>query len=189
MEPTPESQPPAESKAPTAARSLLKEAATGLVVVLVVFGILFTIFRSYPSGSAQGEIRATGAPHGDFVVQPTTCVRGDQWNFDGVWVTPELQTRGDRTGFKGGLKLIQTNVGDVLAIVENPLVCNGFKCEQRQVERQHCKVFDINVSKTSIWLRQSGHARLQCEFPAGGTLKVDLTFKRCASVPSTGGDV
>jgi hypothetical protein len=157
-------------------------------MVVGLLGAAFVIFRSCPAGSATGEIRSTGKSHGDFVVRPVTCFAGGHWGFEGVWVVPETQTTAQRRGFKGGLKIMKHDTGQWEAHVENPLVCQGFKCEQRRVERRHCRLFDVVVGSRSLWLRQSGHARLDCGFPEGGTLRVDLTFKGCAEVASGGAE-
>lgn len=159
-----------------------------VLFAVAILALLFTIFRSHPQGSVTGDIRSTGAPHGDFVVRPVTCVTGGHWGFDGVWVVTETLTEGDRSGFRGGLKIVDAGAGGWDAWVENPNVCQGFKCQQRYVDRKHCRVFDVVVSDTSVWLRRGGHARLDCAFPGGGTLKAELAFDGCAEVPTQGGD-
>jgi len=159
-----------------------------VLIVLAILALAFTIFRSYPQGSVTGDIRSTGAPHGDFVVRPVTCVSGGHWGFDGVWVVPETLTSGDRSGFKGGLKIVKRGAGGWDAYAENPNICQGFKCRQLHVDEKHCRAFDVAVSDMSIWLRTSGHATFDCAFPEGGTLKAALIFDGCAEVPSEGGD-
>ena len=156
--------------------------------VLAILALAFTIFRSHPQGSVTGDIRSTGAPHGDFVVQPVTCFSGGHWGFDGVWVVTETLTEGDRSGFRGGLKIVKRDDGGWDAYAENPSICQGFKCQQRQVDEKHCRVHDLVVSDMSIWLRYSGHATFDCAFPEGGTLKAALIFEGCAEVPSQGGE-
>jgi len=160
----------------------------GVLVALGLLGGAFAFFLSHPAGSASGEIRSRGRPHGDFIVRPVTCFAGGHWGFEGVWVVPETLTSGGRRGFKGGLKIVKIDGGGWEAIVESPQACQGFTCEQRRVEQRHCRRFDVVVGSRNIWLRQDGHARMDCAFPAGGTLKVDLTFKGCARVSSQGAE-
>jgi len=163
-------------------------AVKAVLFILAFLALLFTIFRSHPQGSATGDLRSTGAPHGDFVVRPVTCFNGGHWGFDGVWVVTETLTDGDSSGFRGGLKIVDAGAGGWDAWVENPTVCQGFQCQQRYVDRRHCRVHDLVVSEMSVFLRTSGHATLDCAFPEGGTLKAELTFDGCAEVPTQGGD-
>jgi hypothetical protein len=137
---------------------------------------------TYPRGSVSGELRSTGAPHGDFVVRPVTCFTGEHWHFRGVWMVTETLSSGDRTGFQGGLKIVANRAGEWEAYVENPNRCEGFKCEQWQVPPERCRVFDVVVRSRHAWLRHDGHARIECAFPEGGTLQADLTFDRCGWV-------
>jgi hypothetical protein len=163
-------------------------AVKAALFVVAILALAFTIFRSYPQGSVTGDIRSTGAPHGDFIVRPVTCFSGGHWGFDGVWVVTETLTSGDRTGFKGGLKIMSNGAGGWDAYAENPNICQGFKCQQRHIDVKHCRVHDLVVSDMSPFLRTSGHATFDCAFPEGGTLKAALTFDGCAEVPSDGGD-
>jgi len=158
-----------------------------VLIALAILALLFTIFRSHPQGSVTGDIRSTGAPHGDFVVRPVTCYTGGHWGFDGVWVVTETLTEGDRSGFRGGLKIVDAGAGGWDALVENPNICQGFKCQQRRVDKKYCRVHDVVVSDMSAFLRYSGHALFDCLFPEGGTLKAALTFDGCAEVPTQGG--
>jgi hypothetical protein len=153
-----------------------------ILAVSLLAGV-FMGFRSCPAGSATGEIRSSGKPHGDFVVRPVTCVSGGHWGFDGVWVTPEVETSHGRRGFRGGLKIVETEPGHWEAYQENPHACQIFECQKLLVDRQHCRVYDLFVSDMSVWLRYAGHARLDCSFPEGGTLEADLSFHGCAAVP------
>ncbi len=105
-----------------------------------------------------------------------------------MWVVTEMLTSGQRRGFKGGLKIPKNDAGSWDAYVENPNICQGFRCRQLLVEREHCRVFDVVVTDTNVWQRRSGHAHIDCAFPEGGTLKAELTFNGCAQVPSHGTD-
>ncbi len=134
-------------------------------------------------GSTEGEIRSTGAPHGDFVMAPPSCHSGEHESFFGVLVAPKLEEINGHTGVRGGLKVLKNALGQWEAYLENPKTCRGFSCQVLQVEAQQCKVFDIEVKNTNtrkngIRLRE-GHARLDCAFSQGGTLKADLVFKGC----------
>jgi hypothetical protein len=161
---------------------------TLLVIITIVslLGALVVILLSYPRGSARGEIHSTGLPHGDFVVRPITCFSGGHWGFTGVWVVTETLTSGDKSGFKGGLKILKNDAGAWEAVVENPSICQGFKCQQLKVDARHCGVFDVVVKDRNLWFRYDGHAHLDCAFPEGGTLKADLSFEGCGMVPSSG---
>jgi hypothetical protein len=47
----------------------------------------------------------------------------------------------------------------------------------------HCQRFDIDVQNTSSVVNRirvrAGHARLDCQFPEGGALNVNLKFDGC----------
>ncbi len=178
--------PAPEGPLPPSAR--LARRRWALLILLSTVLLALGFFSIYPRGSATGAIQSRGAPHGDFVVQPVTCFSGGHWGFTGVWVVTETLTAGHRRGFKGGLKIVKDDTGEWEAYVENPTVCEGFKCEQRQVDRRQCRVFDLRVDGMNAWLRYDGHARFECAFPAGGSLTANLTFTGCARVPSGGED-
>jgi len=142
------------------------------------------VFASGAFGSSvEGEIRSAGLPNGDFVMAPPACHSGEHESFFGVWVAPELEEIDGRTGFRGGLKVVKNPVGDWEAYLESPNTCRSFECQVLQVKKEHCLVFDIRVENSGtvvndVRLRE-GYARLQCKFPEGGTLKVDLKFSGC----------
>jgi hypothetical protein len=159
-----------------------------LWITAVAVGVPLSM--AYPAGTASGEIRSAGRPHGDFVVRTAECYSwGEMWSSD-VWVVTELERPlFGGTGFRGGLQVLEDGAGRWRVVTENPKGCVGFKCPQRPVDARQCKVFDV-VSKTGGWLwRRHGHARLDCTFPEGGTLKADLKFAGCAHVISSGSDV
>ncbi|HOU94626.1 MAG TPA: hypothetical protein PLU22_26425, partial [Polyangiaceae bacterium] len=142
-----------------------------------------------PWGSASGEIRSTGAPHGDFTVPVAECYNdGEAWSSD-VWIITRLErTWGGKTGFRGGLELVEDGAGGWRAILENPNSCDGFDCPKRAVEPRHCPVCDVRSEARGWWWRRRGHARIDCSFPPGGTLKVERAFPGCAIVMPMGGD-
>ncbi|MBN1610757.1 MAG: hypothetical protein JW940_29270 [Polyangiaceae bacterium] len=159
------------------------------LLVLTIVAVAVPLSGAYPAGTAAGEIRSTGRPHGDFVVRAAECYSwGDLWSSD-VWVITELERPlSGGTGFRGGLLIEQDGPGRWRAVTENPNGCSGFKCPQRAVDPRRCKRFDV-VSETRGWLwRRRGHARLDCSFPEGGTLEADLTFSGCAHVLSSSAD-
>jgi hypothetical protein len=155
-------------------------------VSLGVAALVYQIAVTFPRGTVSGEIRSTGAPHGNFTIFPETCFSGDHWGFDGVWLVTETRTSGDRTGFQGGLKILRVEDGSWAAILENPQRCEVFTCEQTEVLARTCAVFDLTVERLHRWWRYRGHARLDCAFAEGGTLTADLSFARCGWVSSTG---
>ena len=160
-----------------------------LAIILVIVGLsgaAFGILLSYPRGSVTGEIHSTGMPHGDFVVRPVTCFSGGHWGFTGVWVVSETLTSGSKRGFKGGLKIMKNDAGAWETYVENPNICQGFKCQLKKVDPRYCNVFNVVVEDMSIWMRYDGLAQINCTFPDGGTLKTDLSFKGCAKVHAGG---
>jgi hypothetical protein len=144
---------------------------------------LMVLMTGCGGGSTKGEIRSTGAPHGDFVMAPPSCHSGEHESFFGVLVASKLEKIDGHTGVRGGLKVLKNAVGQWEAYLENPNTCQGFSCQVLKVEAQQCKVFDIEVKNTSarkngIRLRE-GHARLDCAFSQGGSLKADLVFTGC----------
>ena len=163
----------------------LSKAQLALVVglsLVVLLAVAFGILRSYPTGSARGSIRSAGLPHGDVLVEPVACFNGGHWDFDGVWVTTAILTEDDHSGFRGGAKLVKTASGQWQVWVENPNACKRFKCEQWVVDPNRCSRFDVSVGNSHLGMRRHGHARLECTYPEGGTLQIDLDFSGCAEV-------
>jgi hypothetical protein len=190
-DPTPSSAPepsPNAAQGPSGLLSTLRKALVPCLVGLCGLALVFQCVVSHPAGDARGEIRSSGPPMGDFLVQPVTCVTGRHWGFDGVWVTTKTLTSGRRRGFRGGLKLVRGADGGWDAVVENPDACEVFTCRQSAVNRTHCRQYDVAVSDRNMWLRRRGHARIGCAFPGGGTLDVDVSFEGCAEVKTSGGE-
>jgi hypothetical protein len=154
-----------------------------VVVAVIVIGIAFALLRSYPAGSATGEIVSVGGLRGDFIVRPVTCFTDMYFGFSSLWVAPESFSRDGRSGFQGGLEIVKRDDGSLEAYVEHPKACRLFQCEQHRVDPEHCQVFELSVSAADQWLRTQGRARLICETPAGESLRVDLTFERCGPHP------
>jgi hypothetical protein len=160
--------------------------AGGVTVLFVVLGIAAVIGMlafAFGSGSVEGEIHARGKPFGTWSLKPTSCYSGQHQNFFGVWVAPELKESRGREGFKGGIKLMKSPLEEWNAYVESPLECESFKCKIWELPRASCKVFDVDVHKTSnnindIWVVE-GHAKLDCTLPEGGSVTANLTFDGC----------
>jgi hypothetical protein len=181
---------PSSESAPSAPASRWRTMV--FFIVLVSAGVVIATIRilaSYPSGTVSGEIQSAGAPHGDFWFRPLDCFNGSEVGFEGVWVVSKLEGFwSGHTGFRGGLKIVRDGAGWSL-VLESPLGCDGFRCPQRSIEKRDCRQLDV-VTRERGWLvRQDGHARLDCAFPEGGTLKVDVSFKGCAELMRSGGDV
>jgi hypothetical protein len=156
---------------------------------MVVMVLLIGLSGAYPWGCASGEIRSRGAPHGEFTVKVAECYSaGEAWSSDVRIITRLERTWDGRTGFRGGLDLVEDSTGGWRAVLESPHGCNGFECPQRPVDRRHCQVFDVRSEARGWWWRRRGHARLDCSFPEGGTLKAELAFRGCAIVMPLGGD-
>jgi len=153
-----------------------------LVVLLVALPLGFFLF-SIAGGGAKGEIRSRGEPFGTYVQKPPACHSGEHENFFGVWVAPEVKKLNGKEGFQGGLKILKNPLGEWTVYVESPIGCEGFKCPIRELEKKHCKVFDVEVRNTSTTYNdirvREGHAKLDCSFPEGGTLTANLTFDGC----------
>jgi hypothetical protein len=158
----------------------------GCTVALVVLGIgaagAMAAFV-FGSGSVEGQIQSRGKPFGTWSMKPTACHSGQHQSFFGVWVTPELKSSGGREGFKGGIKLMKSPMEEWNVYVESPLECESFKCKIWELPRASCKVFDVDVRKTSnsineIWVVE-GHATLDCTTPEGGGLTASLKFDGC----------
>jgi len=182
------SVPPSETTGPPQDPPLRKlHVVFGVLALLGVAALVFKIAATFPRGSVSGEIRSVGEPHGGFTLFPVDCFSGDHWGFDGVWLVTETLTEGDRTGFRGGLKIVRVEDGRWAAVLENPQRCEVFTCEQTEVRGRNCEVFDLEVERIHRWWRYRGRARLDCTFPEGGTLKADLAFARCGWVRQPGG--
>jgi hypothetical protein len=156
---------------------------TAGIVVLGIGAVVAMAVFAFGSGSVEGQIQARGKPFGSWSMKPTGCYSGQHQNFFGVWVAPELRKSGGREGFKGGLKLMKSPLEEWNVYVESPLECESFKCKIWEVPRASCKVFDVDVRKTSnnindIWVVE-GHARLDCTTPEGGALTASLKFDGC----------
>lgn len=155
----------------------------GLFVVIDIVAVIIFFASGAFGSSVEGEIRSAGLPNGDFVMAPPACHSGEHESFFGVWVAPELEEIDDRTGFRGGLKVLKNPLGQWEAYLESPNTCRGFECQVLQVKKEHCLVFDIQVENSGTMVNdirlREGHAKLECRFPEGGTLKVDLKFSGC----------
>lgn len=170
------------SAPPTGGGKALKTALKVLLVLGLMLAVPVGSFLINPPGTATGEIRASGAPHGDFVLHPAACHTGDHWSFDGVWVFEEMLSEGGREGFRGGLKIAGDGAGGWEAYVEDPNACDGFQCRRVFVDRKRCRVYDVAVTDTSMLTGYSGHADIDCAFPGGGTLRARITFEGCDDV-------
>jgi hypothetical protein len=157
-------------------------AATVLVVALVGIPVGLMLF-GLASGGAKGEIRSHGEPFGTYVQKPPACHSGEHESFFGVWVAPAVKTINGKQGFQGGLKLLKNPVGEWTVYVESPLGCQGLKCPIRELEKKYCKVWDVEVHNTNTTYNdirvREGHAKLDCNFPEGGSLTANLTFDGC----------
>lgn len=167
-------------------KGLLVVVMAGPMLLTVVFLLIPFLFLGNPfaAGSATGEIRSQGSPHGDYVLGPTSCYSGEHEGFFGVWIAPELEEDAQgRSGFRGGLKLVKDPVGSWRVFLQSPAECESFACVTRPVARAHCGTFDVSVRHTNVWVNEirerQGHADLECRFPEGGSLSAHLTFERC----------
>lgn len=176
------SSPDGGSPSPTGGSKALRSVLEVLLMLGLMLAIPLGSFLLNPPGTAEGEFRSSGAPHGDFVLYPATCYTGDHWGFDGVWVFEKMLTTGSRKGFRGGLKIVGSRAGEWQAYVENPNACDGFKCQRVFVDRTKCRLFDVAITDTSMLTGYSGHADIDCSFPGGGTLRVKVTFEGCDDV-------
>jgi hypothetical protein len=191
-EPTPAAPPMPAYREPTPGPSEAKPAGSPRrilfagIAIAVIPAIAFIVFGGGScTGTVEGELRVSDPPHGDFVLKPTSCFSGEHESFFGAWVTNDLTEIDGRSGFKGGLKLVKEHTGEWRAFLESPNECtNGFNCVIRPIDPAHCSVFDVDVSNTSTTVNdirvREGHARLECSFPEGGTLRANLTFDGCS---------
>ncbi len=156
--------------------------AVVFVLLMVAVPVGFMLYAG--STSVEGEIRSTGQPFGTYVQKPPACHSGQHESFFGVWVAPELKKRQGRSGFQGGIKLLKSDLGEWRVFLESPLECEGFKCKIRELDRKACKVFDVEVHNTGTSFNdivvKEGHAKLECSFPEGGSLAVNLKFDGCS---------
>jgi hypothetical protein len=156
---------------------------TAIVVLGGIAAFVGLLAFTLGSGSVEGEIHARGKPFGTWSMKPTNCYSGQHQSFFGVWLAREIEKAGGREGFKGGLKLMKSPLEEWSVYVETPLECEGLKCKIWELPRSSCKVFDVDVRKTSnnindIWVVE-GHATLDCTTPEGGALTAKLTFDGC----------
>jgi hypothetical protein len=156
---------------------------TAVIVVLSIVAATVVLFFVFGSGSVEGQIQARGKPWGTWSMTPTDCHSGQHQSFFGVWVAPELKKSGGREGFKGGLKIMKSPLEEWNVYVESPLECESFKCKIYELPRSACRVFDVDVKKTSnmindIWIVE-GHAKLDCTTPEGGAVTANLKFDGC----------
>lgn len=139
----------------------------------------------FGSGTVEGELRSSGQPYGDYSVRPTSCFSGEHESFFGVWVTPDLTEDAEgRTGFKGGLKIVKSHVGEWEIYVESPLECQSFNCVIRPLDPEHCNVFQVDVHNTNTTVNdirvREGTVDLECAPPEGGTFVAHLVFDGCS---------
>jgi len=130
-------------------------------------------------GSVEGTVRTTGKPFGDGQRELSTCYSGDRQSFFGVSVKP------DGRGFAetGGMKILKNDADQWVVYLERPLGCESAQCELTQVDRNACSTFDVEVRNSGTIANEirvrRGHARLECRFPEGGSLKAELEFSGC----------
>lgn len=174
---------PADLPAPKQAKGRRGVLVIALLGALIPMGVMFFVIGGGGGGSVEGQIVSSGSPYGDYMMQPSSCFSGEHESFFGVWVTPELEKVDGRQGFRGGLKLVKSHLGEWEVYVESPIECSGLKCKIRQLPRDACSLFDVSVENTNTTFNdirvRRGHASLDCRFSSGGKLSANLLFKGC----------
>lgn len=145
---------------------------------LLLGGILFSV-GGKGCGHVEGAVVSTGKPIGDFVFTPTTCKSGQRMSFFGVVLVGDGPT-------DGGMLVVVDPVQGKSLKIEVPGSCkppDHEVCTEVLVRPDQCTTFDVVVDPTSTRVNNirlmDGHARVECAFPEGGTLKVNLQFENC----------
>jgi hypothetical protein len=120
----------------------------GLALATAALGFSMAV----PAGSASGTIRAAGRPYGDFSLEVTECYSWNEvWTPD-VWVITELVRPAEgHVGFRGGVLVHEDEGGGFGLVVESPQGCEGFRCPQRELDPQRCRIFDVTSRANGWW--------------------------------------
>lgn len=150
----------------------------GGVVMMAGFGA-FALTSSGGCGKVEGSFVSSGKPIGDFTFTPAQCRTGARMNFYGVVLVGNGPTEG------GLLVAIDPAQGKFLKI-EVPGSCKPPDyevCTEIMIKPEQCQNWDVDVSGTGVTINEmrmmKGHARADCAFPEGGSVKVNLDFGGC----------
>ncbi len=182
-----------DTSAPTAApkKAPKKSSPKGVLFLVIAMAILPLGIMALSgggggcNGSAEGTIRSTGAPHGDYTLNPTSCYSGAHEDFFGVWVAPELQSANGHDGWRGGIKLVKNQLNQWDVYIESPIECqNDFDCVVRPLDTSTCSKVEIDVHNTNTTINnirvREGHVSLECNTPEGGTYSANVSFDGCS---------
>lgn len=123
--------------------------------------------------AVRGQLVATGTAHGDITLGAGTCLVGERFGYEGVFL---------RNATGGGVRI--EAAGPVVR-VEVPGTCGDdhARCQYLDVPRSSCSTFEVVTEKTNesynrrkVW---RGSLSLSCKLERG-SVEASLTFPKCA---------
>lgn len=174
--------PPPASAAPAHAPKAAGTPGLARVIPMIIgFTVLPIVlfFALGDCGSAEGRMRVTASPHGEWTFVPTGCaslqpygrmganLHGDGPNDGAVYVSLD-PTHGHRIE------------------LEVPGSCrnaDGTDCTVFEVPRDRCSTYDVSVEPTGTVVNDvrlvEGHVRLDCTLEDGARVEGAITFEGC----------
>lgn len=129
--------------------------------------------------SVSGSLVSAGKPLGNFTFTPSQCRSGERMQFFGA----VLLGKGPADG--AVVAMIDQMKGKLVK-VEIPGSCKPPDyevCDEVIIDARQCSRYDVVVNRTNVVVNEifqvEGRVNLDCTFPGGGSVKGELTFKRC----------
>lgn len=123
------------------------------------------------ASSAEGSLRSTGAPLGDWELTPDECHSGELEGFFGVDLVDSSRP------------------GRFVRIVKEPLAGYAVALPNARdgghgiIDGRGCELYDVRVVGTNTFINDvralDGHLRLRCRFAGGGSVEGSVTFETC----------
>lgn len=137
---------------------------------------MFTLLTALTASDfdAHGQLVARGTSAGDFSVAEATCLSGERFDYQGVYLRAK----------SGGVRVMKQTGGDIVRI-DVPGSCNEDRSRCRQVEltAERCSTFEVSVERTDssynkrrVW---RGSVRLVCKVESG-SVEASFRFGKCA---------
>jgi len=141
-----------------------------------VLAVLASLAACNPT-SISGSVALTGAPAGDRVIEPTTCLNGDTREFFGVDLGDGVSTvRLFQDPILGWIATVTLDGDPCLPDARfAPALCSEFQAGLSYDRCGRCAKNDSDEDDSTM----SGHITLTCPWPGGGTLAGSIHFDNC----------
>ncbi|MBN2497452.1 MAG: hypothetical protein JXR96_22865 [Deltaproteobacteria bacterium] len=143
-------------------------AAVPLVIIFLVGG--------FGSGEVTGELRGSGPLVGTFSLAPDACGSGQSDGFVGVYLGAK-----DRSDAR--LKVFQDPAYGEMVLLQIPGSCEGPRCKQVLLKRDHCERLSVRIEKTNTTINDvrvlDGELSLKCKLASGDAISGELRFEGC----------